>query len=214
MKEFPALNRILDRSAEIARPLSAVMIVICTIAVIWSIAGLLFGGADAVDVPKFKSIEKRFEVVGSEARTMKPEDFVKFQEQKELEEKYVGKIMKIIEKRGLTGGDKVVLLKRLQQLRPEHRSLFLSGLDSFLASATKFNKKMEKKGRSGIDIPDAANRYSEMFKGSADNAEQSEAKAAELRASRIRTLTNSIGLLMFFLIVPLLLQIAENTKKS
>ncbi|MFC1463132.1 hypothetical protein ACFLQU_05970, partial [Verrucomicrobiota bacterium] len=204
----------LDRSAEVARPLSAVMIVICSLIVVWSIFGLLFGGADAVDVPKFKSIEKRFEVVGTDARTMSPEDFVKSQEKKELEEKYTGKIEKLIKKRGLTGGDKVVIIKRLIQLEPEHRGLFLKGLDGFLASAAKFNKKMEKEERAGIDIPDAANRYTEMFKKSAANAEKSQARAAEQRATKVRTLTNCIGLLMFFLIVPLLIQIAENTAKS
>jgi len=213
MKDFPALNKVLDRSAEIAKPLSAVMIVICSLMVAWSILGLVFGGADAVDMPKFKSIEKRFEVVGSDARNMSPEDFVKSQEKKEVEEKYTGKIEKIIKKRGLTGGDKVVIIKRLMQLEPEHRGLFLKGLDKFLASAGKFNKKMEKEGRSGIEIPDAANRYTEMFKKAAANAEESEERAKELRAARVSRLTNCIGLLMFFLIVPLLIQIADNTTK-
>lgn len=213
MKDFPALNKVLDKSAEIAKPLSAVMIVICSIMVIWSVLGLIFGGAGDVDVPKFKSIEKRFEVVGTEARTMSPEDFIKSQEKKEVEEKYEGKIKKLIKKRGLTGGDKVVIVKRLLQLEPEHRALFLKGLDSFLASAAKFNKKMEKEGRSGIEIPDAANRYTEMFKKAAGTAEESRARAAERRAARFRTLSGCIGLLMFFLIVPLLIQIAENTTK-
>lgn len=214
MKDFPALNNVLDKSAEIARPLSAVMIVICSVLVVWSIFGLFFGGADAVDVPDFKSIEKRFEVVGTDARTMSPEDFAKSQEKKAVDEKYEDKVVKLIKKRGLTMGDKVVILKRLHQLKPEHRSLFLKGMDRFLTKAGKFNKKMEKDGRSGIDIPDAANRYTEMFKRSAANAEEAEARATEQRARRIRTLTNSIGLLMFFMIVPLLLQITENTKQS
>jgi len=214
-KEFPALEGVLSRSVELVRPLSALMIVICTAMVIWSSVRLLIDSAKTMAVPKFSSIEKRFEAVGAEARTMTPEQFVALQEQKEVEEKYEAKIVAMMEERGLSGGDKVIIFKRMQDLEPKHRSTFLKGMDRFLADATKFNEKLEQDGGgSGIDIPDAANRYADLFTSAMKDAQASQEDLAEQRAARARTLSNSVGLLMFFLIAPLLIQIAENTKKS
>ena len=112
--------------------------------------------------------------------------------------------------------DKSVLLEWLRYMNSKHRESFLTGLSSFLGES---KRHFEKSGGGNINYAKGAIYYKAMFDESLDELENvilnnamKKARAGMIRKSMLMAVASALGLLLSFLILPLLIQIERNTR--
>lgn len=112
--------------------------------------------------------------------------------------------------------DKSQLLEWLSYVKAKHRENFLTGLSSFLGES---KERFGKSGRTNINYMRGAIYYKAMFDEKLDELEDvtlnntmKRARTAIIRRFLLMAVASALGMLLSFLILPLLIQIERNTR--
>jgi len=207
---YGALDRFLWKVFSVAKVISAVIVSICLIVAIFSGFGLLFGGGKSFETPEFSSFKERLE--SQTTQQVYNENYNNLDTKREVEKEYGDDIAEIVKKFNLPSSAYDILINKIANMKEEYRDKFVDGLWDYLSDAQDYIKKQEKKAK--ISIIDAANQYIREFDNEVQAVEMSKASAQIEKITYLSILGGSLLIMLGFLIVPLLIQIEENTRKQ
>ncbi|MBQ6247040.1 MAG: hypothetical protein IJK04_09260 [Kiritimatiellae bacterium] len=191
--------------------ISALFMILFIVTMVGSFLYCIFSGSGSLKVPSFDDAKAEIEEALSAESGGNGND-VANREFKLLRKKYSDKIDSLIEVGGLDAKDDYDgILHMLGDLDKDVRDDFINGAISFLKgfkSYSKKNKDVEFDGDSGLQ------EFSQRFVAACADAEVSKAESSAKKTIGWIVCGGSLLGLILFLIIPLLIQIEENTRMS
>ena len=187
----------------VSKAVSALFTFVMLGTIVFAILALMIDRTGSIDVPDFSDVQTSYEAPTS--RT----DYSDLDEKRSVEKRFGDDISKLVKKYGWTeqSYDQTVLL--MARMDQRHRKAYLKGLRKTLARAEDW---AEDSKNPKFDVIDAANRYNDLFIQGIAEWEEAKAETEGRRLIWLGTLVGAIVCLIGFLIVPLLIQIEENTR--
>ncbi len=193
---------------------SAIFAVVAILAIIGSFIYSCFVRPDSFQVPEFDDVlkpqlEEHGDTGSAKARKVSNEEF------KKLRNKYGDTVDKLIEVCALDAKDDYNnIIEILAEVGEDFRGKYLSGAISFMKSFKDYARENPKKADFTDETAKYAlyNIYTQSFNAALATYEAGKAIAAEKRANGWMICGCSIIGLILFLIIPLLIQIEENTR--
>lgn len=195
-----------------SRLISALIVTICLIVIILTGIGLLFSGPKSLDVPDFSTIRSAIEEE-EVPQISKTEDYAVLEKRRDVEKQFGDRVNKAIRNYNLSAEAYNILISDLLEMDKKYRRKYIRGFTRFLGGAENFLKEQKEDDEFYFSIPDAANSYREMYSDAISEVEFSKIDAAENKMYLLAVLGFSLLLLLAFLVIPLLLQIENNTRK-
>lgn len=219
------VDKVLRLAFGFAKGISAIVVIVCLLIAVFGLVAVLFIPSNAesekldkptfADYLKLKQMERQGRADNKQASsdTSNSDSF----NSAPWGEYNVNKFESVID--GLCMDYKLsksLLLEWLRSMNSKHRENFLTGLSSFLGES---KEHFEKIGGGNINYPKGAVYYKSMFDEKLDeledvklNNDMKRATAGMIRKSILMAVVSALGLLLSFLILPLLIQIEHNTR--
>jgi DNA-directed RNA polymerase subunit M/transcription elongation factor TFIIS len=226
LKTTTTSDKILRLAFRFAKGISASIVAICFINLIGCVIALFVVQPKKVPVrqqlslPDFSEFKQQVENQRTQQTTQNASEYTQrsVPPSQSIEGQFGEQLNDIDIKYGL---NRQILIRWLVELQNQNRTLFLSGLKTFLADAQEYYSKGQK--QSAFTYANFADYYHEAF-GQAEQQYEADIASAlahnksemerinTIRKLILMSLAGSIGCLLAFLILPLLIQIERNTR--
>jgi predicted Zn finger-like uncharacterized protein len=198
------LNKFLFFSFKIGKYISAFCIVAFFMVFLGSLIFYFVSFGDSFEHPKFETFVSYIEATDSN----KKPDFSQIDKRKEVEDKYGGRIKKIV-RYGFSEESYDIFLNRLVNYPAEYRKAYVNGLDDFLSDGLHYK---EKRKNNNIDIVKLSIAYKEAFDEEIRNAKISKSMNSTKKFIVLGVIVVSMLLYILFLVIPILIKLEENTR--
>lgn len=192
--------------------IAALFMFLCILTMVGSLIYYVFAGASSVQIPDFDDIRESIEKKEASADA---DDEVSNKEFKEVRANFGSKVESLIELCKLDADkDFTRCIKQLCRLEKEYRGDYINGAISFIKDWKKYMEKDPKAEKFTRETGDfMLRKYSGLFNAALEDAQKS-AEISKVKRSGALTICGGafVGLILF-LIIPLLIQIEENTRK-
>ncbi len=206
------IDTFLKKVFAFSRVIAALVVFLCVLAVAGGIVYFLISGSKGVSTPDFDEVIKTEEMIRDLGREMDRTDYKEISERRAVEKKYGDDIQEIVKEYGLTKAAYDIYVRQLLALDEEYRKQFIKGLKRFMRDGNSYIKKQGDK--TDMDIADVANQYDDMFDSAIAKSEMSKIESKAKRTGALITIGSALSAMILFLIIPLLLQIEVNTRKT
>ena len=187
---------------------AALFMFLCILAMAGSLVYYVFTGASSVKIPDFDDVKADIE---SGEKNASEGGGISNALYKQLRDDYGNKVDDLIEVGGLDAkNDYTRIINVLANVDSDMRSAYIKGAISFLKdfkAYSKKNSKVEFDGNNGL------RQYNAMFDAAKEEASASKVVSSMKRSAALGVCGGSLIGLILFLIIPLLIQIEENTRK-
>ena len=190
--------------------ISALVVLVCVATMVCTLLYYVFKGSGSIDSPDFDDMKSEMEEKASDSGNS-----VQNAEYKELRKEFGSKVDDLIEIGCLDAkNDYERIINRLANLDEDLRSAYIKGAISFMKDAKSyFASKFKDKKFSGKEGGDVLEMYNGAFKDAKKAAEEKKVESAAKRSAALSICGMAFMGVVLFLIIPLLLQIEENTRK-
>lgn len=179
---------------------------LCILTIAGSLVYYVFAGASSVKIPDFEKAD-----IESGEKNTSEDGGISNARYKQLRNDYGGKVDDLIEVGGLDAkNDYTRIINALANVDSDMRSAYIKGAISFLKDYKAYSKK---NGKVEFDGNDGLEKYDEKFYAAMKEASASKVVSSMKRSAALRVCGGSLIVLILFLIIPLLIQIEENTRK-
>ena len=201
-------NRFMAGVFKFGKIIAALFMFLCILVMAGSLVYYVFAGASSVKVPDFDDEKAEFE---AEKKSDSDASKVSNKLFKELRDKYGSKVDDLIEVCGLDAKkDYNMVINTLAKIDADLRGAYIKGAIAFAKDYKSYAKTSDKVKFSGeISLM----TYDESFQKALGSAEASKAMSELKRTVALATCGGALLGLILFLIIPLLIQIEENTRK-
>jgi len=206
------IDTFLKKVFAFSRVIAALVVFLCVLAVAGGIVYFLISGSKGVSTPDFDEVIETEEMIRDLGREMDRTDYKEISERRAVEKKYGDDIQEIVKEYGLTKAAYDIYVRQLLALDEEYRKQFIKGLKRFMRDGNSYIKKQGDK--TDMDIADVANQYDDMFDSAIAKSEMSKIESKAKRTGALITIGSALSAMILFLIIPLLLQIEVNTRKT
>ncbi len=185
--------------------ISALFMFVCILTIIGSLLYWMFTGSGSVKVPEFEA-----EVEETSSGDSDDKSKVSNAEFKQLRDEFGKKVDTIIEIASLDAkNDYNELINVLADINEDHRAIFLKGAISFLENAKDYAKDKKEK----FNGDRALRKYGRKFASAVEDAKIEQEMKKEKKGKALSVCAFALLGMILFMIIPLLLQIEENTRK-
>ena len=206
-KAMRATDKFMAYVFKFGKVVAALFMLLCILAMACSLVYYVFAGASSADIPDFDDVKAEIE---SGEKKDNGEGGISNALYKELRDDFGGKVDDLIEVGGLDAkNDYGRIINLLAKVDEDMRKPYIKGAISFLKDCKAYAKKNGK----GFDGKWVLNQYNERFEASMLEASADKIKSDIKRSAALGVFGGSLIGLILFLIIPLLLQIEENTRK-
>ena len=139
-------------------------------------------------------------------------NYKEISERRAVETKYGDKIQKIVVENGLDQAVYDIYVRQMSDLDKKYRTQFIEGLKRFMKDGNSYIKKQGNK--TDMSTADVANLYDDMFDSAITESEMSRVESKAKRIGSLIAIGSALSAMILFLIIPLLLQIEVNTRKT
>jgi predicted PurR-regulated permease PerM len=206
------IDTFLKKVFAFSRVIAALVVFLCVLAVAGGIVYFLISGSKGVSTPDFDEVIETEEMIRDLGREVDRTDYKEISERRAVEKKYGDDIQEIVKEYGLTKAAYDIYVRQLLALDEEYRKQFIKGLKRFMRDGNSYIKKQGDK--TDMDIADVANQYDDMFDSAIAKSEMSKIESKAKRTGALITIGSALSAMILFLIIPLLLQIEVNTRKT
>ena len=207
-KAMRATDKFMACVFKFGKIVAALFMFLCILAMAGSLVYYVFTGASSVKIPDFDDVKSEIE---SGEKNDNQGGGMSNALYKQLRNDYGSKVDDLIEVGGLDAkNDYTRIINALAKVDADMRSAYLKGAISFLKdfkAYAKKNSKVKFDGNAGLM------QYDEMFSAAMAEASTSREISAIKRSAALGVFGGSLIGLILFLIIPLLIQIEENTRK-
>ena len=207
-KAMRATDRFMACVFKFGKIVAALFMFLCILAMAGSLVYYVFTGASSVKIPDFDDVKA---VIESGEKNDNEKGGIGNALYKQLRDDYGSKVDDLIDVGGLDAkNDYTRIINALAKVDADMRSAYIKGAISFLKefkAYAKKNSKVEFNGENGLHT------YDQMFDAAKNEASESKVVSGMKRSSALGVCGGSLIGLILFLIIPLLIQIEENTRK-
>ncbi len=207
LKTMGLVERYLHVVFGFSKIVSAVFILLCLLTMAGAAQFWLFAGPKRISVPEFSTL-----IAMSDRRDAqtKAATYSSIEQRREVERRFGDDVQSIVSENGLPVKAYDIFIARLVAMDASHRRTYVRGLRRFLKEAQDHIK--EEGAAADLTIEEAADAYSEIFEQVilANEEEQLAAQARRLGAFIVAGV--ALGVMILFMIIPVLLQIEHNTR--
>lgn len=187
---------------------SALFMFLSILVMVGALLYWVFAGASGLQVPDFGDMKESFEAL-DRASSDNSGDIKTLKEKNAVRSKYNSDIMKLMEIGKLKQNNFEGIVEILCSVDAGLRSDFVDGAIDYLEDAKKY---FEKKNQS-FDGEYMLKLYAQSFEEAIADVEHRRLESSKKRTAALIVCGSSLLGLILFLIIPLLLQIEENTRK-
>ena len=207
-KAMRATDKFMACVFKFGKIVAALFMFLCILAMTGSLVYYVFSGASSVKIPDFDNVKAEIEA-GEKSES--ESGGISNALYKQLRNDYGSKVDDLIEVGGLDAkNDYTRIINALAKIDEDMRSAYIKGAISFMKdykAYAKKNSKIEFNGGNGLQL------YNEMFEMAKADAAASKEASAEKRSTALSVCGGALIMMILFLIIPLLIQIEENTRK-
>ena len=207
-KAMRATDKFMACVFKFGKIVAALFMFLCILAMAGSLVYYVFSGASSVKIPDFDDVKAEIE---AEKKSESESGGISNALYKQLRNDYGSKVDDLIEVGGLDAkNDYTRIINALAKIDEDMRSAYIRGAISFLKdfkAYAKKNSKVEFDGNIGLQ------QYNAMFEMAMEEASKSKTISGMKRSAALGVCGGSLIGLILFLIIPLLIQIEENTRK-
>jgi hypothetical protein len=185
---------------------------LCVLIVVGGIAYFLVSGSKGVSTPDFDEVIETEKMILELGRKVDKENYKEISERRAVETKYGDKIQKIVVENGLDQAAYDIYVRQMSDLDKKYRTQFIEGLKRFMRDGNSYIKKQGNK--TDMSTADVANLYDDMFDSAITESEMSRVESKAKRIGSLIAIGSALSAMILFLIIPLLLQIEVNTRKT
>lgn len=206
------INSFLNKVFIVCRVAAAIVVLICILVMAWGAVKFVFSGAKKVQIPGFETVVEAEKASSATTQGNSKEDYREISERRKIEKKFGDDIEDIVSNYGMDKKYYDFLTHWLLEQDDEYRGRFIKGIKSFMKDAKKYNEKHS---------PDEAYNYGVLsisyrskFEEAVIASERSKVISKENRQKAIHLIGGALCSMILFLIIPILLQIEINTRKT
>ena len=207
-KAMEATDKFMAGVFKFGKIVAALFMFLSILTMAGSLVYYVFTGASSVKIPDFDDVKADIEA-GEKGNG--ENGGISNALYKELRNDYGSKVDDLIEVGGLDAkNDYTRIINTLAKVDGDMRSAYIKGAISFLKDWKSYankNSKVEFDGKFALQ------QYDEMFNAAKDAASASKVVSSMKRSAALGVCGGSLIGLILFLIIPLLIQIEENTRK-
>jgi hypothetical protein len=207
-KTMGIIERYLRVVFAFSRVVSAVFILLCLLIMAGAAQYWLFAGPERISIPEFSALIAMNEQTDDQTKAA---TYSSIEQRREIERRFGDDIQSIVSENGLPVEAYDIFNANLVEMDESYRSTYVKGLRRFLKEAQDYIKKEGSAAQ--MTIVEAANAYSEIFDQVivANEEEQLAAQARRLGAFTVAGV--ALAVMILFMIIPVLLQIEQNTRE-
>lgn len=206
-KAMRATDKFMASVFKFGKIVAALFMSVCILTMAGSLVYYVFSGASSVKIPDFDDVKADIE---SGEKNNDGGDGISNALYKQLRNDYGSKVDDLIEVGGLDAkNDYTRIINALAKVDADMRGAYIKGAISFLKdykAYAKKNSKVEFQGERGLQ------QYNKMFNAAKEEAAQSKIISGMKRSTALGVCGGALICLILFLIIPLLIQIEENTR--
>jgi len=206
------IDRFLKKVFAFSRAIAALIVFLCVLIVVGGIAYFLVSGSKGVSTPDFDEVIETEKMILELGRKVDKENYKEISERRAVETKYGDKIQKIVVENGLDQAAYDIYVRQMSDLDKKYRTQFIEGLKRFMRDGNSYIKKQGNK--TDMSTADVANLYDDMFDSAITESEMSRVESKAKRIGSLIAIGSALSAMILFLIIPLLLQIEVNTRKT
>lgn len=200
-KTLKATDTFIASVFKFGKIISALFMFASLAVMVCSLVYCLFVGSSGLKVPEY---DVNVQSSGNSKTNLKA-----VEEKNSVRKKYESDLMKVMKICKLESSYYDNLVDDVLNVDKKYRDAYVDGLVDYVEDMEKF---LEKKGEKVENAEMNILIYSQGFASAVEKVAESQAEAKEKRKSALATCGVSLGVLIMFLVIPLLIQIEENTR--
>jgi hypothetical protein len=203
----PILDRFMGILFRFGKTFAGLLAVLCLLSVIASIGFFVWNLRTSMEIPTYTEIASMV----SENDTDAPVSTESLDERRAIEKKFGDRVVEIIKEHKFVQEDYDELIELIQDIEENNRSKYLNGLETALEdrNAAARNSKGEI-----LPVLHVARLFTAFFTEAEDGHSARKEEAKTKRYAALGAVFVSCFMLFMMLIIPALLRIEENTRKS
>lgn len=207
-KAMGMADRFMRGVFKFGKVIAAIFMFLCLVTMALSLVYYVFCGSSGMEVPDFDDVKEQLEQRNSGDGNAS--DVKEVAEMNAVRKEFESDIFEVMKICNLDKDCFEIYVRKLAGMEKSVREDFMDGLLDFVKDAKKY---FEKKGEK-FDGAKAVNEYDNLFSEARETAKGGELEAKLKRSGALATCGGALLGLVLFLIIPLLLQIEENTRKA
>ena len=189
---------------------AALFMFLCIITMAFSLLYYVFSGSSGVKVPDFDDVRET--LAAEEAMTNDNSgDMKSLKETNAVRKEFDSEITKLMEVCALPKEAYERYVRKLARMRPDMRDDYIDGAIDFAKAAKKNCERKDSKDK--FDGEAVVGLYDQLFGSAIEAAESDDAETRIKKTAALSVCGGALIGLVLFLIIPLLIQIEENTRK-